>query len=365
MRRAPRLVLLALALLVVPAADALESTSSLGPVEATVDLTPDAPVIGDALVLKIEALAEDGVEVLMPEFGEALERFTIVDFVPRETLEDDGRTRHSQRYTLRPPGSGRYVLPALLIEFVDRRPGRDPAPEGLDAYELLSDPIPFEIESVVPDAATAELAPPMGELGPRGAGRGELLAWIGAGLVALLAALPFAWRAWQQRRERESARSAYELARGALDDLLAKPRPSDADEIDAFFVELSGIVRRYLENRFALRSPELTTERFLEVVSQSPDLSEEQQVLLRDFLRQADLVKFAHYVPPPEAIEESIRAVGEFIEETREGPEVEPEPPTSPAPPDAGPPAGDDGGPPRFFADVGSGEQTLEEVRRP
>ena len=53
------------------------------------------------------------------------------------------------------------------------------------------------------------------------------------------------------------------------------------------------IIRRYLEDRFELRAPELTTEEFLTVAGTPVLLSHEHQKLLRDFLRQADLVKFA------------------------------------------------------------------------
>ena len=118
-------VALALALLLAAPADAIEHRAVSGPVEAVVRLTPDEPVIGDPLQLEIEVLAEEGVEVLMPEFGEALDRFVILDFVPRESLADDGLTKHTQRYTLQAPMSGEQTLPSLLIEFVDRRPGRD------------------------------------------------------------------------------------------------------------------------------------------------------------------------------------------------------------------------------------------------
>ena len=55
-------------------------------------------------------------------------------------------------------------------------------------------------------------------------------------------------------------------------------------------MELSDVVRTYLENRFDMRAPELTTEEFLESVSDSPDLTRDHQTLLRQFLRQADLV---------------------------------------------------------------------------
>ena len=119
---------------------------------------------------------------------------------------------------------------------------------------------------------------------------------------------------WRRRARR---RSAYEIARARLNRLLARPRPT-AEQVDAFYVELSGIVRRYLEDRFELRAPELTTEEFLASVGESPDLSREHQTLLREFLRQADLVKFAGVQPSNEDIERSIEAARRFLEETRE-----------------------------------------------
>jgi len=299
---------------------ALETTSVSGPVQVRVELSPDSPVIGDPMVLRIEALAETGVEVLMPAFGEALDRFRIVDFVPRERLTEDGLTLHTQRYTLQAPASGEHSLPPILLEFIDHRPGMTPAPEDLDAYEILTEAIAFEVLSVVPDSASADLSPPMDRLGPLGGGGAYWKWWLAAGLVLALAC-PLAWRAWRNWSAEAAVRSAWEVANGELQTLLAGPLPSEA-RIGAFFVDLSGIVRRYLENRFSVRSPELTTEHFLEEVGGSPDLGGEHQRLLRDFLRQCDLVKFAHHFPPPETIRETIQKARRFIDDTREMPEA-------------------------------------------
>ena len=294
---------------------AMETQSVFGPVEVRIELTPDAPLIGDPLILQIEALAQPGIEVLMPAFGEVLDRFRIVDFVPRQRLTDDGRTLHTQRYTLQVPSSGEHSIPPILLEFIDHRAGHTPAPDDLDAYEILSESILFAVESVVPDSASADLSPPMERLAPLGAGE-ERWPWLlGGGLLVLLfAAGGVAWRHWSSKA---AVRSAWDVAALELDALLAGPLPSDQN-VSAFYVKLSGIVRRYLENRFSLRSPELTTERFLEEVSGSPDLGGEHQALLRDFLTQADLVKFAHHLPTPETVRETLQKARLFIDETRE-----------------------------------------------
>ena len=308
-------VLAVLALVSAAGASALERRSARGPVEVIVRLMPEAPLIGDLLELEIEARAEEGVELLMPEFGEALDRFPILDFSSLEDVDPEGRTRAIQRYLLEPPASGELSIPPLLVEFVDRRPGAEAAPEGADAYELLTERIEFEVASVLPSGATRELRPPLAPLATLGPPLLPLWGWLGA--AVLLGATALALWVWLRASARRVQRSAYEIARAELDSLLSGPRPGPA-ELDAFYVELSGIVRRYLEGSFDLRSPELTTEEFIVVASESPDLSQELRSLLHELLSRADLVKFAGHRPGSAEVEDSLAAAGRVLEETRE-----------------------------------------------
>lgn len=297
----------------------LENTVESGPVKAAVSLEPAKPLIGDTVTLTISVTAAKDVEVLMPEFGEALERFTIMDFVPRETIDDEGRTVAVQKYRLQPPSSGKQAIPPILIEYVDRREGQRQAPEGLDAYELLTDRLEFEVQSVSPSDAKDELKPPLGKLPPRESPRSPSWPWLALVTVAVAAAGLFGGRAFLAWRRRARRESAYDVARARLERLLGRPRPT-GELVDAFYVELSDIVRRYLEDRFELRAPELTTEEFLASVGESPDLSRDHQALLRSFLREADLVKFAGLQPSNDDIERSLDAARRFLEETREEP---------------------------------------------
>lgn len=295
----------------------LATVAESGPVSAKVTLAPADPAIGDPLTLVLEVRAEPGVELLMPEFGEALDRYAIVDFAQRESAGDDGGTIATQTYRLNPSRSGKQSIPPLLVEFVDHRLGRASAPEGEDAYELLTEPIAFEVASVLADDAPLEYRPALGELAPRETGQRRVWWFAGGGALAVLLAVPFGWRAWRAWRTRARRLSAYEVARRELDALLMEPRPSEA-EMDAFFVRLSGVIRRYLEDRFALRSPELTTEEFLDELALSPDLLRAHRDALRDFLRRADLVKFAHHVPAAGDVEESLDIARRFLETTRD-----------------------------------------------
>ncbi|MCP4906766.1 MAG: hypothetical protein GY910_17480 [bacterium] len=297
--------------------DALRREAERGPVRVELVVRPAQPVIGDVIEVELEVRAEAGVEVLMPEFGEALGRFEIVDFAPGERLDPEGRAIARQKYRLQPGRSGAQSIPPLRVEFVDRRDGYPAAPEGEDAYEILTERIALEVAPILAADAPLELRPARADLGPRRESLGPWWAWALAAFLVVAATAPFAWRAFLAAGARRRQRSAYEVARSELDALLAGGLPS-AGTMDAFYVKLSLLVRTYLEDRFGLRSPELTTQEFLTEMGRSPDLARSHQQLLRDFLEQADLVKFAGHRPSAEAVRESIAAAQRFLEETRD-----------------------------------------------
>ncbi|MBW2275543.1 MAG: hypothetical protein JRG96_19960 [Deltaproteobacteria bacterium] len=155
-----------------------------------------------------------------------------------------------------------------------------------------------------------------GELALLGRGAFPLWALVLGALGLFVVAGPFAFRYWRQLQEQSLRQTAYQVAVAELEALLYAGRPGP-EQLEKFYVELSWIIRRYLENRFGLRSPELTTEEFLSVASTSPDLSAQHRSMLGGFLEQADLVKFAGFVPDAEQVEQSIGAARSFLEETR------------------------------------------------
>jgi hypothetical protein len=312
--------LFVLNLMVGPSAKAdssIESENRLGPVKVRLIVTPAEAVIGDVVELELVVEAEPGVELLMPEFGEALGRFEIVDFAPSQSRGNSGQSIARQKYRLQPTRSGTLTIPPLRVEFVDRRDGRMSAPAGEDAYEILTERLSLPVAAILSGDAPLELRPSHPDLGPRPRPTTDGWLWLGGLLVIIAAAGPFLWRFMIATLERRRRLSAYQMARGELDALLSAGRPT-AETMDAFYVELSQIVRRYLENRFALRSPELTTQEFLSEMGRSPDLARSHQRLLRDFLEEADLVKFAGHRPEAQGVSESIAAAEQFLTETRD-----------------------------------------------
>lgn len=288
----------------------------------TLSLQPKKPRLGDALSLTLTVDAQPGIQVEMPPFGEALGRFAITSFTPRSETKGDGSSQHTQRYGLESPMSGRQRIPSLRIEFLDHRPAGGTwvasAPDaGSEAvHEILTDEIAIDIASALPDAKDEELRGLRDSLDESEVRRVYLLL---AGLPVL--ALTLLLTAWLLRRLRTRAAqkvrvSAFERARRRMAELERRGWPAQG-EADAWYVELSDIVRRYIEDRFGVRAPELTSEEFLREAQARLRLQPAQRQLLEAFLSTCDRVKFAGYRPASSESQQAFAEAGRFLDDTR------------------------------------------------
>ena len=112
-------------------------------------------------------------------------------------------------------------------------------------------------------------------------------------------------------------RPAHETALEALRKLRNKDYLRTG-RVREYYFELSDIARHYVEDRFQLRAPEMTTEEFLSTLKDSRVLRSGQKTLLSDFLSHCDMVKFAKYQPDENESDASYESARRFIEETKE-----------------------------------------------
>ncbi|MBF0386351.1 MAG: hypothetical protein HQL20_00680 [Candidatus Omnitrophica bacterium] len=99
--------------------------------------------------------------------------------------------------------------------------------------------------------------------------------------------------------------------------LLAGQNPAGIEQIKQFYFSLSDIIRQYIEARFCIRAPEMTTEEFMERVRYAPELSAIQQEFLNNFLQVCDMVKFARFEPSGRDRSDALLAARRFVEGTR------------------------------------------------
>jgi len=291
---------------------AVEKEARKGPVEVRVRASADAMTIADMLTLELEVLSDEGVEVEMPRFGDKLEQFGIVDYeAPPPALAEENRIRTVRSYTLEPFLSGEYTVPAMAVRFT--------AGGEETVHDLETEPFTVSVASLLPEDVESyeikDIEDPA-EIPPL---LGKVLLWGGAGAAVLLAVLGFFWWLHGRKTRQEIARRlrAHEIAYGELERLLALDLV-EKGEIKAFYNGVSGILRRYIENRFSLRAPERTTEEFLRELEGTRFFEASWKGILGRFLAHCDLVKFAEHRPDTNDIQETFDTCKEFIEATRE-----------------------------------------------
>ena len=107
------------------------------------------------------------------------------------------------------------------------------------------------------------------------------------------------------RSVREHMMSPIERAWVELDRLLKKGLPGRGRYKD-FYVELTMVVRRYIQRKYGIRAPHLTTEEFLLEAKPSDEL--------RAFLESADMVKFAGVEATPEMADSATASARDYLE---------------------------------------------------
>ncbi|MGD0503403.1 MAG: DUF4381 family protein [Steroidobacteraceae bacterium] len=113
-------------------------------------------------------------------------------------------------------------------------------------------------------------------------------ALVGGGVILALSAYAL-WR-WIKRRRKAPEKSDLEVALDRLEAARTLMQPGRARD---FSIEVSAIVREYIEQRFQVMAAHRTTHEFLHdlVVSAAPGLAAHRE-LLGDFLQSCDLAKF-------------------------------------------------------------------------
>lgn len=279
--------------------------------EPVIEITPDEPGIGDALMLNLSIDVPSRLLVNFPRLGASLGRFAVTGQRAMEAeAPADGRRAWVQQYRLEPESTGDLVIPPLTIVVQD--------PDTLDMVEIVTVETMVAITSTVPADAdlrqVKDILPPVGLAAETG-GPGVWLLASGLALAALL--LAFRWLRRGPRPEPipESERPAHLIALEALDDLRAEAR-SGGEGSERFHIRLAAVLRRYLQDGYSVAAPPKTTEEILQETRFAESPLNAAQALIEKPLGQCDLVKFARYRPSDEAMSAALDDVAAFVRRT-------------------------------------------------
>jgi len=290
-----------------------------GPLTVHIRADKTTMTIAETVLLELEAAIESGYEVQMPKVDKVLENFGIVDWDNLgDKLDPNDRIVSTYQYRLEPFLSGTYPIPAFTFEFYDVNSPED------KKYELTTEPIDIEVTSLLGkqrDELKIEDIEGVLEMPMQ-----KSFAWLWVLGVVVLTSAAGLWLYLRRKRVKELVRifkPAHELAYERLR-ILVNEDLVGAGRIKEFYERISDILRHYIEHRFSLRAPEMTTEEFLaELVNtdvlrkESPGLPAAEKQRLGEFLQHCDLVKFAKHNPTTQQIQETFDLVKNFIEKTK------------------------------------------------
>jgi hypothetical protein len=299
-----------------PAAARPDDTAGApSPVTVEARAEPASVTIGSRVRYVMEMAAPAGVEVVLAQPTERLGDFDIVDFGDGPPVTRDGRTVITRWYTLVGFTPGDHLLRSPPVRY--RRPG-EPLTAAPDREILVT------VESLLARAGAA--ATDVRDIKPPEEPPIDWRPWyVAAAVLAALVALALVLgRVRGRARARQVAppRPAFELALDELARLRARGLV-EAGAMKEYYSALSTIVRTYLERRFAVRAPEMTTEEFLLTSARDTRLRGAHRALLAEFLTESDLVKFARHRPAPADGERAFAAATRFVEETAREPAAE------------------------------------------
>ncbi|HMO03322.1 MAG TPA: hypothetical protein PKC67_00125 [Kiritimatiellia bacterium] len=274
--------------------------------DLTATLSTNRILVGDRVTLTITAILDEGESLLIP----SLDRSPVI------TVWDQQQARRA-----RPDGKSESSTTIQLTSFIvgEHRVATNPvlaAKAGGEETRLDLPPLLLHVSSVLsnPPPELADIKGPVSAGGPPW----STIAAVIAATTLLAAAMALLARKLLRRPTTQPSPRLlppHDLALSALQALRARGW-IETGNTGPFFVEVSAIVRLYLEQRFDLNAPEQTTEEFIRTSSQSDILSLAHRQLTQSFLEQSDLVKFARFAPAAADMEAALAAAERLVRET-------------------------------------------------
>ena len=249
--------------------------------------------IGQELIYSIEVEVDTSSLVVFPE-GQTFLPLEMIESYKVDATKLGDRFKLIKKYGLTQFDSGTYTIPRQKILIGD--------------YEAFTDSLKVEVRTIEVDTTQQPLysIKPIIEVdkSPRKWWLYLLIIVLSLAFVAFL----LYWFIWRQKPLTEEEKVAllppYERAKLALVEL-DKSGYLQNDEIKEYYSELTGIIRKYLDEKVYDHALESTTEELINRLNllrdgNQIDLSKEDIDNIDTILRRADLVKFAKSKPDKE-----------------------------------------------------------------
>ena len=293
------------------------------PQDIVVKSSPDTSsiLIGDQIGFSVSATMPSGIDAALSTMTDTLTgKIIILGRSNRDTVTSpDGRLTVTDRYLITGFDSGTYSIPPFYAEYLSG----DSLKRYYSDYSFLRvdrpDITPQDTTDVIFDIVPPRTAPVTFS---------EIVPWLVI-VVISLAVIYLLARFLPRNPLRRFVRPPAPVEPAHVIALRELYKLRDEElwqkgEVKEFYSRLSDILRRYIDNRYGIMSPELTTDETVRMLQKAAVTTHDQMSLVKELLSLSDMVKFAKYLPQSEIHEKSHSDGIRFVELTRKS-DVTPE----------------------------------------
>jgi hypothetical protein len=277
-------------------------------------------LVGDYINYTLEVRAEKNIEITTPIIRDSLKIVEVIRELPPASKEENDIKSFTFGYTISYYDSGSVTISPIAVRY--KVYGSN------DEKVVLSNPVTFTVHTVPiePQAEIKDVKEPLTI--PLDWKFILLIAFI---VLIIVAASYYLYRRYKKKKAEQPVIKkiiripAHVRALTALDNL-EREQLWQKGRVKEYHSNITGIIRGYFEERFNLPALELTTSEQMQQLKRVPS-AENILSITREFLNNADLVKFAKFIPLPSVNEAMMKQAKEIVNSTilREPVQVEEE----------------------------------------
>lgn len=277
--------------------------------------------VGDFINYSIDVIHDENVTVYSPSIKDSLKGVELLKVLPSSEEKKDNKVVSTFKFLLSKYDSGDVFIPAIPVAYSSK------GSKGKST--LLTNTVSFTVHTLAVDqrAEIKDIKEPIKiPLDWR-----LILLFVVIGILLIVAGY-YGYKYYRKKRA---------LKLGIIEEIKKEPHEAALEEltlleakqlwqkglIKEYHTEVTEIIRRYFEGRFKVPALELTTGEVIENLKKVKDASEVLQIT-SNFLNNADMVKFAKFIPMNDINEEMMKQAYEIVNTTipKQEPLPEPEP---------------------------------------
>mgnify|MGYP001182348910 CR=1 FL=1 len=262
--------------------------------------------VGDYITYKLEFAYDKNIKINYPSVKDSIKNLEFIKEELPSKNESDKKIMESRVFVFSKYDSSIVNIPSYKVYYTD----------GQSQNFVAVNPVTITVEKIAVDTTKdiQDVKPPV-EIPFN-----WVLALIIFGIAAALAFTGYYLYKHFKSKNLPKAKPEpkippYELALIQLKSLNEKQLWQNG-QIKEYHSEITEIVRRYFEARFGFLALEMTTGEMLKCLEQSKE-GNEIKILAEKFFGNADLVKFAKFVPMPSVNGEMMEQALDIVEKTR------------------------------------------------